>query len=231
MNIKIRVPSVALALLLATSQAPAQFEGIVESKNLTVDETDSPQQFTMTIWMGKGVMRVHNTAIGSTPPSTIIYRNDKGITWILNEEDRTYIEVLQNGDGTGEMPGAGETGKQVLTKTGRTKKILGYRCEQFILRRTGEETEIWGTKQLSGLLRTLTSVTQSEEGESWTDELTKIEVFPLRARTRVDGQVVESQEVTKIEMRKLPEDLFNLPAGYRRELVRDNKEGPPEKQE
>ncbi len=229
MNCKSLLAAVALLLLISPSRMTAQFEGIVESKNLTVDESDSPQEFMMTIWVASGVMRVHNSAIGTAPPTTIIYRNDKRAYWVLNEDEKTYIEVLQDAGNTGEVPDAGEGGKPVMKKTGKTKTILGYRCEQYLLRREGEETEIWGTKQLAGLLRALTAVAQAGEGESWSDELTKIEVFPLLARTKVDGRVVESQEVTKVEARKLSNDLFELPAGYRREVVRDNMQGPQQK--
>lgn len=222
---------VATALLLAVEVTPAgaQFEGIVESENLTVDESDAPQHFTMTIWVGNGMMRVHNTAIGTTPPSTIISRNDKAVLWVLNEEEKTYIEVLQNAEekGTEQIPDAGP--KPVLAKTAKKKKILGYTCNQYFLRRTGEVTEIWGTKQLPGLVRALSAMTQPEEGEAWTDELSKIGVYPLSAKTKVDGNVVESQEVTKIEKKKIPAEMFELPAGYRRDIVREGPDQRPEK--
>ncbi len=220
-----------LLLVLPVISAHGQFEGIVESNNLTVDESDAPQQFVMTIWVGKGMMRVHNTAVGTTPPSTIIYRNDKGVFWILNEEEKTYIEVLQTPEDKveGRIPDSGEGPKPVLSKTGKTKKILGYTCSQYFLRREGEVTEIWGTKQLPGLLRALTSVTQSDGSEVWTDELARMEIYPLVAKIKVDGNVIESQEVTKIEKRKLPKDMFELPAGYKREVVRESLDQPQEK--
>jgi hypothetical protein len=87
-----------LPLLIAGGHmnANAQFEGVVESKNLTVDETDTPRTFSMIIWLGKGKMRVETGAIGTTPASTMIYRPDRGVFWILNVEEKTYIEVLQN---------------------------------------------------------------------------------------------------------------------------------------
>ena len=223
--------SLAAGSLLWQPEVRAQFEGIVESKNLTVDETDRVQEYVMTICIGSGMMRVHNSAIGTTPPSTMIYRNDKGVFWVLNEQDKTYIEVLQNPEEE-KAPAAPVDGKEkkpVLKKSGRKKKILGYLCEQYMVRRPGESTEIWGTKALPGLVRAMATVTggpQAEAGESWSDELTKMGVYPLAARTKVEGKTVESQEVTRIERRALSKDLFELPQGYTREQV----EGGVEKQ-
>jgi hypothetical protein len=209
----------------------AQFEGIVESRNLTVDETDKPQQFSMMMWIGKGKMRVHNSAIGATPPSTIIYRNDKGVFWVLNDEEKSYIEVLQNPEPRENAGLPGQTGnvQPAIKKTGKKKSILGYQCEQYMVKRPGEQTEIWGTKRLSGLISALASIldsTQQEGEESWNDELTKMGVFPLLATTKVDGNVIESQEVTKVEMRTLAQELFELPAGYRRESVEGGANPP-----
>src|SRR5512141_59259 len=90
--------AVWLPFLLAgrSLDANAQFEGVLESHNFTVDETDTPRNFSMTISLGKGKMRVETSAIGTTPASIMIYRPDRGVFWILNTEEKTYIEVLQN---------------------------------------------------------------------------------------------------------------------------------------
>jgi len=211
---------------------PAQFEGVVESRNLTVDETDKAQEFVMTMWITMGKMRIQNGAIGTTPPTTIIYRNDKGVFWVLNDEEKTYIEVLQNPEegATPARPPTDEPNASSIKKTRKTKNILGYRCEQYMVKRPGEETVIWGTSRLSGLvnaLKLLLGAEQQEAGESWNDELTRIGVFPLSAKVKVDGRVIESQEVTKIEKRSLPPELFELPDGFSRENV--SGEMQPEK--
>ena len=46
-------------------------------------------------------------------------------------------------------------------------------------------------------------------------------VFPLLANTRIEGKVVDSQEVLKIEKRSIGEDVFSLPGGYRKQSVGD----------
>lgn len=216
---------------LGRTDVLAQFEGIVESKNLTIDETGKTQQFSMTMWIREGRMRVENGAIGSTPPSTMIYRNDKGVFWILNGEEKTYIEILLHPEvgETPKPPDAGERSRPTIKKTKRTRTVLGYPCEQYVVSRPGEETVIWGTKRLSKLLAALTTALGSghqEADESWSDELTKMGIYPMLATTKVDGRVIESQEVVKIETRVLPQELFELPDGYQRESVEGG--GAPE---
>ncbi len=218
--------SLSLPLLAACGgvDARAQFEGVVESRNLTVDESDTPRKFSMTIWLGQGKMRVETTAIGETPASTMIYRPDRGVFWILNAEQRSYVEVLQNPEQAGSPGYPRDAETPQFRKTGKTRTIIGYRCEQYLVRRPGEETEIWGTKQLGGLLRTVNAVlagNRQDAGGEWADELTKLGVYPLIATTKVEGKTIESQEVVKIEKRSVRSDLFDLPSGYQKETVQE----------
>ncbi len=208
-----------------TIDVVAQFEGVVESQNLTVDETDTPRKFPMTLWISKGRMRVETGAIGETPASTMIYRPDRGVFWILNSEAKTYIEVLQNPEQNSPATHLDGSDKPQMKKTGKSKTILGYRCDQYVVRRPGEETEIWGTKNLGELTKALDAVLgssmQQESPDEWSNELTKLGVYPLIATTKVEGKVVESQEVTKIEKLTVPAEKFDLPSGYQKESVQE----------
>ena len=87
---------VILAMLMLGSVPPVEFEGVVESRNTTVDELGKQQQFVMTIWVKKGMLKIHNTAVGSTPAYTVIYRSDRKTIWTLNDDEQTYFEVLQS---------------------------------------------------------------------------------------------------------------------------------------
>lgn len=206
------------------SGSRAQFEGMVETKNFTIDETGVPQQFVITMWIRQGMARIQNSAIGSTPASTMIYRNDRGLTWVLNDSERTYTEMLQSDrpmDHRGDTD-SGAKEKLQVRKSGRVKKILGLRCEQIVFRSPDQETEIWGTSGLRDLDTTLSTILGADEGEvagGWSDELTKLKLYPLSAVTRVGGRVVESQEVTKIERKTPAKELFELPPGYSKESL------------
>jgi hypothetical protein len=224
----IRIPftrSFLLLLLTAALQsAPAQFEGIIESKNSTIDEQGGSQEFSMTMWVKKDMVRIHTSSVGSSPASTMIYRTDLKIIWMLNDDDKTYFQVAQDVDQSrrGQGPGLKED-KPVVKRTGKTRKTLGYTCEQILISRDGEETEIWGTKSLGGLTVTLSRALGEEQSDAggWNDELTKLGIFPLSARTRLGDKVVDTQEISRIAATKLSPDLFELPMGYRKQNATD----------
>ncbi len=211
-----------LLTLLSCGTLRAQFEGVIESSNMTTDETGAEQHYVMTMWIKGTMAKITNTATSSTPAGTMIYRSDLRVIRILNDENKTYFEVPQ---GKSKEEESGEkTDPATVRKTGKSRKILGYRCEQFLIAQGESETEIWGTKDLRGLSSSLARALGEEsagQGAAWNDELTKLGVYPLLANTKIDGKVVESQEVVKIEKQSLPEDLFSLPAGYKKQSVGD----------
>ena len=209
-----------LACALACGTSRAQFEGVIESRNTTTDETGAEQQYVMTMWIKGTMAKITNTATSTTPASTMIYRSDLHVIRMLNDDDRTYFEIPQ-GDAKDDAS-AGEPA--AVKKTGKTKKVLGYRCNQFMIAQGEAETEIWGTKDLQGLSASLARALGEEragQGAAWNDELTRLGVFPLQATTRFEGKVLESQEVVRIEKRSLADELFSLPAGYRKQSVGD----------
>ena len=207
---------------LACGTLRAQFEGVIESRNVSTDETGAGQQSVMTMWIKGTMARITNTATSTTPASTMIYRSDLRVIRMLNDDNKTYFEIPQGK--TREDSPAEAVEHAAVKKTGKTKKILGYRCEQFLIGQGEAETEIWGTRDLRGLSASLARALGEErtgQGTAWNDELTKLGIFPLLANTRLEGKILESQEVVKIEKRPLAEDLFSLPAGYKRQSVGD----------
>lgn len=216
-------------ITLSVTSADGQFEGTVESKNVTTDDTGRPQEFVMTMWIKKDRIRVQTSAFGTTPGTTMIYRKDRRVVWMLNEEAHTYFEMLQEEprqEGR-QAPLPPPDEKLAVKKTGKTKKILGYPAEQFLVKGQDQETEVWGTRQLSTLSSTVTAVLGGEQASGgWMDELSGMGIFPLAAFTRIDGKVVESQEIVRIEERPMPSDLFELPAGFRKQAVGEGMEEP-----
>ena len=209
-----------------TAEASAQFEGIVESKNLTTDETGKPQEFVMTMWIKKDMVRIE-TRGGTMPGSTMIYRTDKHKIWMLNDEEKTYFEISQD-EKPEEIFGGGSAEKYVVKRTGKTKTIAGYPCEQFLIKRSSEVTEVWGTKKLGFLASAITKALGQEHfavTEGPTAEMMKRGIYPLASATKVEGSVIESQEVTRIEAKVLDESLFTLPPEYTKQKSVDMMQG------
>jgi hypothetical protein len=213
---------VFVLLILACGTLRAQFEGVIESRNTTTDETGAEQQYVMTMWIKGTMAKITNTATSTTPASTMIYRSDLRVIRILNDDNKTYFEIPQ-GKTKDDTPEGGME-PAALKKTGKTMKVLGYLCQKFVIAQGEMETEIWGTKDLKGLSASLARALGEErvgQGSAWNDELTRLGIFPLVANTRIEGKIVESQEVVRIEKRPLEEGLFSLPAGYKKQSVGD----------
>jgi hypothetical protein len=216
--------AIAAAILLLPASLSAQFEGMIESKNTSIDELGKEQRFTMTIWVKGTMAKITNSATGSSPAVTMIYRSDLQVLWVIDDQEKTYYEMRQ-GEGFGDAGQTVPTEKAPgLKKTGKTKKILGYACAQYLVNNSGAVTEIWGTRSLPGLAGALARAVGQDPGGAetgWADELTRLDVYPLEALTRIDGKIVESHSVTAVQRRAVEGDIFALPAGYVKQSVND----------
>ena len=211
---------IALVLIFCGS-LHAQFEGVVESKNTTTEESDTQQQYQMTIWVKGAMARIATSATATNPASTMIYRSDLRVIWILNEDNKSYFQVSM---GKSQDDAAGKEEPAKVRRTGKSRKMLGYTCDQYLITQGDMETEIWGTKDLRALSTSLARALGEEragQGEAWNDELTRLGIYPIVANSRIEGNVVEAQEVVKIDRRALSDDLFTLPAGYKKQSVGD----------
>ena len=210
-----------LMTICGTSTGLSQFEGIIESRNTTTDEHGKPQQFMMTMYIRHDMVKIQNSPTSSSPGSVMIYRGDKKALWMVSEEDKSYFEVRQD-ERPEELysPSASDATQPVVRKTGRKRQVLGYNCEQLMVRADNLETELWATKSLGQVYSTISKVLGSEstaQGESWENTIMKMGYYPLIATTRVDGKILESQEVTRIEKKLLAQEMFELPPGYKKQ--------------
>lgn len=208
-----------LSLLMQPTSFAQQFEGVIETKNTTTDERGAPQQFTMTLYVKQDMVRIQNSAVGTSPPSTMIYRGDMKVVWMLDEEGRSYFEIRQNEQPQEiHAPSLSDAKAPEVRKTGKKKQVLGFPCEQIKIMDNEQQTEIWATRSLGDLFGTISRVLGAEgTGQEWEDKIMKMGYYPLIASTRIGRKVLESQEVTKIEKKHLPQDLFELPARFTKE--------------
>ena len=226
----------ALSLVcLLTPGASAQFEGVVEFWNKTsTDESGSSFEYITKMTIKGTLVRVHTTPSGDTPASTMIYRTDRGLFWILNEKERSYFEVRTLGGHGGEFPDSLPVRDLVkFRSTGQKRTILGYRANQYLAEDHEQMIEIWGTTGLESLANALQQVFESAQGEekgAWNDELASLGIFPLVSRISIGGHVVESSEVRRITPQAVPAELFNLPSGFRKVSVDELFEEPSPKE-
>jgi hypothetical protein len=210
--------SVIITALLHTA-ALAQFEGVVESRNLTIDERGVEQRYVMTMWVRKDMVRVQIPPVGDMPGSTVIHRSDRKLSWVLNDLEKSYFEVslLPEVQQRATVPDMDSADRPVFVRTKKTRKVLGYQCEQVIVKRGDSETEIWGAKGLTALTAVLegTLAQDTRSGEGYEEKMiARMKIFPVISTTRYDGKIIESQEITRIEMKPVGAELFVVPAGY-----------------
>ncbi len=211
-------------LLLGLSGTPAlyaqtKFEGIVESQNMTTDETGEPQKYTMRLLVKDEMVRTEISSFGSNPASILIYRRDLGLVWVLNEKTKTFFEMRTNDQGQS-REGGQTRGKPGIRKTGKMRKILGYQCDQLLLRNEDAQTEYWGTRSLTALATSIARAFGSDPTEpngGMNDELASLGYFPMIVRTRWEGRLIETSEVTRIGRQALADSLFVLPPDFRKE--------------
>ena len=152
----------------------------------------------------------------------MIYRADLKMVWMVNDDDKVYYEIPQ-GDAAEQYQGSGvPVDEFTVRQTRKTKTILGYPCEQVFITRGDTETELWGTRKLGNLYKTISAAIGDEHvqaADDWTAQLTRLELFPLTSSTKIAGNVVDSQEVTKIQTKLIPLEQFSIPAGYRKQDI------------
>lgn len=209
---------VLVALCLISTAAECQFEGLVETRNGTTDENGAVQYYPMTMWLKKGMARVDIPAFGGIPASIAIYRRDLGVIWMLEATDRSYFEMRIDDRKVGQqLPAEQEIS---FRKTGKTKKILTFTCEQFVSRSPGMETEIWATAALTHLVKSLSETLGGEGmGAGWNDEISRMGLFPMTSIIRTEGKVVESAEVLRVEPGSVSADRFEIPPEYKKQVI------------
>ena len=107
-------------------------------------------------------------------------------------------------------------GQSGLQKTDVSDEILGYKCDQFLLKSSQMDVEIWATKELgtSGTMLT-TSPAQLMDLPAWQTELYAMGYFPMKAVLRDgSGYDLGKFEVNNVQKKSLGDFLFRIPRGY-----------------
>ena len=100
-------------------------------------------------------------------------------------------------------------------KTGRTEKILGYACEEYLSKHKKGETEVWVTAAL-GKLSGFYWGEKDAEKSVWQKHLASKGFFPLRIVDRKSaGNEAMRMEAASVTPKSLPDSLFEIPKDYR----------------
>jgi hypothetical protein len=212
-------------LALAVAPAWAQFEGTISMTVKTYYEADTTVvSYVMSVKNDLLAVKTAGSA-GADQAGNFIIRGDKRLMWIVNDAQTNYVEFPLIDDTTAKksaaVPGAA-TSEPLLKKTGKSKKILGYACDEYAGTVEDETSTIWASAKLGkvydGLFQSLNQMSRGEEpaepGGDWQAELVRLKLFPLSITTKRSGALYETQEVSRISTTPVPASAFEPPAGY-----------------
>ena len=196
----------SLAALVSSTSLAQSFEGVVQ---MTVKGENGENAIT---YMMKGdVVRMEFEG-GRRGPMVMLRNIKEDKTVMLMSEMKSYMEMTMP-QAPKDKEGAPVKGK--VTKTGKTEKILGYDCDQFLVKYEDKETEVWAAKGIGKFMRM--SGPRQQNVYRWENESEFKDYFPLRVVTHAGEEEKEStMEVTKIEKKSLDAALFKVPEDFKK---------------
>lgn len=207
--------SVLTFLFLFTSNIFGQttFEGSVKIKMTADDES-----FFMDYFIQDDNMRIE---INNEEEVAFIMSGDKSL--ILMKEQKTYMDL--NNPMFKQIPGMSDMGNDDSSsepldinkyRTGNTKSILEYECEQWIIKEQtdDEEVEAWVTDELGNFML-MKNPMGGDVTPNWGSSLKGKGFFPMLVITKdEDGEETSKFEVVGVDQKELNNNLFSAPADF-----------------
>ena len=210
---------ISLSVGLVSLAATQTFEGVIEM------QVKGPNQETlmpMKYFVKGDFIRMEMQSPRGEMAMIMDSKNKKTI--MLMPQMQSYMERSID------APTQGDAKKSEITKTGKTEKILGYDCEQFIMKNEKGETEMWAAKGLGTFVRMGMGGPGGGPGgrrggmggggqtpAAWEEEFRTKGLFPMRVVSLgTDGKEESRMEVTKIEKKALDAALFKAPEGWQK---------------
>ncbi len=207
---------VLATLLFASSSFAQTFEGIIDIQ-IKGPNMESPNPMKYMV-KGDFVRTESQTPRGEF--AMIMNMKERKMIMLMPQMqsymERTIDSVAQ--------PPAGNK-KPEFSKTGKSEKILGYDCDQYVVKEEGRETEVWAAKGLGTFMRPgmggpMGGGRGGRGGQmpsAWEEEIRAKGFFPLRTLTKnSEGKEESRMEVTKIEKKQLDDSLFKAPEGWQK---------------
>jgi Domain of unknown function (DUF4412) len=221
MNPLLRYLAVGFLLTAAHSLAADSFEGKV-SLAISADKGKA-QSLDYSIKGQK--LRMDINAEGRN--ATMIMDMTKMETLMLMPEQNMYMVMPMKKpvEQAMEKQGVGTADVEV---TGKTETILGYKCNQILVKDKGTVTEVWAAEGLGAFMGmgngggSPFGGRKTANSAKWEEALKGKGGFPLRVISHdPSGKQTFKMEATKIEPGSLPDSLFVAPEGYQKFAMPD----------
>lgn len=161
-------------------------------------------------------VRMEMSGLPGSASGTMIYNLAKREMLVLLDSERMYMKMpIDPAKLPSTEPDAIQDPASKLQQTGRQKEILGYLCEEFILREADGVTQIWLTKSLGPFLGISGPAAGASGAKGWEQALSGQPYFPLSlSQKNAAGREVFTMDAQSIEPGTLPDTLFLPPDGY-----------------
>lgn len=239
-----------ILMLINTALVFSQdFEGVIEYQITTkaVDNDEVVEQEEETIYVAGNMMRIDEPGNNQ---STIM-RMDKELIWHIDHDEKTYQEIsfqqmrqgMEKAQAAMEeamkkmtpeqkkmmeqmgmkMPGMQTEKMFDLQKTGKSATVNGYKCEQYILKKSGHsgnDEEWWVTKDLGKFENFGKMMAKMFEGMSGgmmsgMESFAKLDGIPVKM-VEQDENEQEITEIKNVTQTDVAPAKFTPPENYRK---------------
>lgn len=193
----------------AQTGTPAKpFEGLIQ---LQVQDWQSAEMVNYYVKGDRA--RMESSPNTSAEPYYILDYFSKKMFVIMTNKD-SYFELSM--EKTPSVQASADSKPESMTKTDETETILGFPCEQWILKENDVTTTMWATKAFSANVTLLGLQKQDMRVLfRWEEELKSRGLFPLKLTQQdVNGTDVYKFQVLKIQRKTVNDLLFRIPGGY-----------------
>ncbi|MEW6356123.1 MAG: DUF4412 domain-containing protein [Planctomycetota bacterium] len=182
-----------------------------------------PMTMMQKVWMTKGKVKVEMT--GGPMPMKVILRTDVQKMYMIMDAQRSYMEMPIS-QMAGMAAGMAQQMQINVQKTGNTRQIGEWNCQEYIITATGPmpmKITSWVTTDVTvdkAMMAEMEQAMGSNPAMKALSEKTKeIEGFPIEQIVEMNmmgQQMTTKMTVSKIQQGPVPADAFDLPAGYQK---------------
>ena len=197
--------SVAVICFVNNNYAQNHFEGKITFK--VFDDGES----TLMDYYAKG-SKIRFESKGEEQEGQVIWDTSVRQFMLIMPQQKMYM-VMKVPESDMKKDNSERLGKDVkFTKTGETKKILGYTAEKLIYKDDEDKGEAWMTQEL-GAFKLFNNPMQKESDKpQWQKDFEKGGYFPLEVYE--NGKKVF--EIINIEKKSLDKSMFEAPAKFKK---------------
>jgi hypothetical protein len=148
----------------------------------------------------------------------IIFNSEKNVMLMIMDEQKMYMEMPMDMVNKQMEMEENKTGSENKFKaTGETKEIIGYACEKWLYEDDKNIAEVWMTKDIGQFKFFEGGFGKNKKSGSWESSIEKSGLFPVLVINRdKSGKELNKLEVTSIDKKELNDNLFTVPAGYKK---------------